>query len=119
MAPIFFLLIFAGIEFATIGTIRSTSHNAAYEAARKIVIPGADANDASTEAKRIMAIVGVNSMTVTVTPSVITNETQEVTVALSVPYSENAVFTPWFAGDVVLQSSITMKTERNDGVLVP
>lgn len=27
--PIFFLLIFAGLEFAVVGTIRSTSHNAA------------------------------------------------------------------------------------------
>jgi Flp pilus assembly protein TadG len=76
VAPVFFLILMAGIEFAVIGTIRSTSHNAAYEAARKLVIPGAAASAGISEAERIMSVVGVNTLTVTTIPSVITEETQ-------------------------------------------
>lgn len=117
VAPVFFMLLFGGIEFAVIGTIRSTSHNAAYEAARKLVIPGAVARDGIDEAERIMSIIGVNTLTVTTTPAVITEETQEVTVDISIPYADNAIFTPMFLGDLTLQSSITMTTERYDGLV--
>lgn len=118
VAPLFFLLLMAGIEFAMIATIRSTSHNAAYEAARELVIPGADAADGIAEAERIMSVVGVNDLTVTTTPSVIAEDTQEITVNISIPYANNAIFTPLFLGNLTLQSSITMRTERYDGFVV-
>ncbi|HIK92418.1 MAG TPA: pilus assembly protein [Planctomycetes bacterium] len=57
VAPIFFILLFGGIEFATLSTIRATSHNAAYEGARKLVIPGADVTVGIAEAERIMSII--------------------------------------------------------------
>lgn len=114
VAPIFFTLVFAGIEFSVIGTIRSTSHNAAYEAARKLVIPGAVAQDGIDEAKRILAIVGVDTLTVTTTPAVIDDTTREIKVDIAIPYAQNAVFTPWFVGNVTLQSECTLKTERYD-----
>lgn len=42
VAPVFFLMLFAAMEFAVAGTIRSTANNAAYEAARLLVVPGAN-----------------------------------------------------------------------------
>ncbi|MCA9047569.1 MAG: pilus assembly protein [Planctomycetaceae bacterium] len=117
VAPVFFMLLFAGIEFALLSQIRSTAHNAAYEAARMLVIPGADAAAGITEAERIMAIVGVDTLTVTVTPGTITDDTHEVTVNVSVPYASNAVFTPFFTGSVVLNSSVTLATERYSGIV--
>src|SRR5210317_459873 len=71
VAPVFFILLFGGIEFAILSTIRATSHNAAYEAARKLVIPGADPAVGIAEAERIMGVIGVDTLTVTVTPTVI------------------------------------------------
>lgn len=116
VVPIFFTMLFAGIEFATIGTIRATSHNAAYEAARVLVVPGAVASDGVNEAERIMSIVGVNTLTVTTSPAVIRDDTREVTVNIAIPYANNAVFTPWFVGNVTLQSSCTLRTERYEGI---
>lgn len=116
VVPIFFTMLFAGIEFATIGTIRATSHNAAYEAARKLVVPGAVAADGIDEATRIMSIVGVNTLTVTTTPRVIRDDTREITVSIAIPYARNAVFTPWFVGNVTLQSNCTLRTERYEGL---
>ncbi|MEQ9411011.1 MAG: pilus assembly protein [Fuerstiella sp.] len=116
VVPIFFLLLFAGIEFATLGTIRSTAHNAAYEGARKLVIPGALASEGIDEAKRVLGVVGVDVLTVTTTPSVITDDTQQVTLTVSIPYDSNAVFVPYFTGGLTIQSSVTLKTERYGGI---
>ena len=117
VAPVFFLLLFAGIEFGTLSTIRATSHNAAYEGARKLVIPGADVAIGIAEAERIMGIIGVDNLTVTVTPNVITNNTREVTVNISIPYDDNAVFVPMFTGGLTINSSTTLATERYDGIV--
>lgn len=119
VAPLFFTLLFATIEFATLNTIRNTCNNAAYEAARVLVVPGAVAADGITEAERILAIVGVDAMTVTVEPSVIDQATQNVTVRVEVPYAENAILVPVFTGNVVLTSEFTLKTERYDGIPGP
>ena len=119
VAPIFFFLLLAGIEFAVLGTIRSTANNAAYEAARVLVIPGADPADGVSEAERIMGIVGVHTLTVSVSPSTITDTTQEVTVDVSIPYDQNAVFTPFITGGLTVQASITLQTERYGGMAVP
>ena len=116
VVPFFFLVIFAGMEFAVLGTIRATSHNAAYEAARKIVVPGAKAAEGVDEAKRILSIVGVDTLTVTVTPPVVDDSTKSVTVNIDVPYASNAIFVPFFTGNVTLKSSVTLATERYDGI---
>lgn len=115
VAPLFFLLLFAAMEFAIAGTIRSTANNAAYEAARLIVVPGATNQEGVDEATRIMSIVGVNNLTVNVTPPVIDKDTSEVTVDIAIPYNQNAYFMPWFMGNVTIQSTYTLNTERSDG----
>ena len=115
VAPVFFVLLFAAMEFAVAGTIRSTANNAAYEAARQIVVPGASPQQGTDEAERIMSIVGVRSLTVDVSPAVIDETTLQVTVDIAIPYSENAFFTPWFMGDVTIRSTCTLNTERSDG----
>ena len=117
VAPIFFLLVFAGLEFAVLGTIRSTAQNAAYEGARNLVIPGAVAQTGIDEATRIMSIVGVDTLTVTVNPTVIDDNTKQVTVNVSVPYASNAIFTPFFTGSVTVNTSVTMATERYSGMV--
>lgn len=116
MTPMFFVLLFAGIEFSVLSTIRSTANNAAYEGARRLVIPGADAAIGIAEAERIMAVVGVNTLTVTVTPATITDETRDVTVRVSVPYADNSIIVPWFTGGLVINSESTLRTERYGGI---
>jgi len=116
VAPVFFVILLAGIEFSVLNTIRNTANNAAYEGARKLVIPGAVASSGRQEAERIMGIVGVHALTVTVTPSTIDDETREVTVDVSIPYASNAIIVPWFTGDVTIHSQVTLLTERYGGV---
>ena len=116
VAGAFFMILFTAVEFCNLCNIRNTANNAAYEAARRVVIPGASTETAELEAQRIMNIVGVNVLTVTVTPEVITEDTREVTVRVEIPYARNAIVMPMFTGDVVVTSEATLATERYDGM---
>ena len=56
-APIFFLFLLAAFEFGWLNVIRHTADNAAYEAARTVIVPGATVADARAKANRILGIV--------------------------------------------------------------
>lgn len=80
-----------------------------------LVIPGAVAADGVDEAKRIMGVVGGDTLTVSVTRTTISGTTESVHVNIDIPYAKNAIFTPWFVGNVTLKSSCRLATERYDG----
>ena len=112
VAPLFFMFLFASAEFASVGTIRSSVQNAAYEGARLLIKPGGDPQEAKDEATRILSAIGVRKLTVEVTPDTINDTTETVTVEVKVPYADNTVLTPWFFGNRTLTSSCSMRTER-------
>lgn len=116
VVPIALVIVFAGMEFAGLFIIRNTVHNAAYEAARAAIIPGAKSEDARSQAESVMAALGVRNLTVVVDPPMISNDTRNVTVEVAVPWSENAIMLPMFTGGVTIRSRITMRTERYFGV---
>lgn len=111
-APILFLFVFAGIEFARVNMISDTCENAAFEGARRGIVPGATATDCENEAQQILDIVGITDSTITVTPTVITEETPTVTVNVDIPLnSANGYVAPkYFLGDT-LTKSITLNRE--------
>lgn len=112
VAPLVFLVIFTMFEFSRMNVIRHTADNAAYEAARMVMVPGASADDAVAEANRILAVVGARGSDVSVTPSVIERSTREVTVEVEVPMSRNALVAPHFTGESSIHSRATLRTER-------
>jgi Flp pilus assembly protein TadG len=112
-APIFFLFLLAAFEFGWLNVMRHTADNAAYEAARAAMVPGASAADATAKANAILNVVGARGAKVSVTPSVITNSTTDVTVAVDIPMSSNGLITPRFTGNTTLHSVSTLKTERS------
>src|SRR3990170_776120 len=83
--PIFFLFLLAAFEFGWLNVIRHTADNAAYEAARTAMVPGATAAEARTKANRLLRIVGTRGARVTVSPDQLTAETEEITVAIAIP----------------------------------
>lgn len=112
VAPVFFLVVFAMFEFSRLNVIRHTADNAAYEAARAAIVPGATATDATNEADRILRVVGARGVTVTINPPVIDRSTDSVTVEVSVPMRQNALVAPRFTGASVMRSKATLRTER-------
>jgi Flp pilus assembly protein TadG len=111
-APIFLLFLLAAFEFGWMNVIRHTSDNAAYEAARIAMVPGATAAEASSKAANMLRIVGARGAKVTVTPAVLTPETEQVTIEVDIPMNRNGLIAPRFTKNKTLHSESTLRTER-------
>jgi len=110
--PIFVLFLMASFEFGWLNVVRHTTDNAAYEAARCVMVPGATADEATKKAKSILKAIGVRGAKITVDPSNITASTEKVTVTIDVPMKQNALVVPKFTSKTKLTSTATLRTER-------
>ncbi|MEP6171764.1 MAG: TadE family protein, partial [Rhodopirellula bahusiensis] len=107
------LTIFMCMELARMNMARNLAQDAAYYAARTAIVPGATAEEAIAEAETIMQSLFSSGYDVDCTP--INDETEEVTVTVSLSLDDVALFAPMFLGNVELTSSATMQTERYNG----
>lgn len=112
VAPVFFLFLLASIEFSRLNIIRHTADNAAYEAARIAMVPGATAAEAVNEANRILNIAGARGATVAVNPPVLGPNIDQITVTVDVPMGSNGWVTPKFTGNRTMRSQSTLRAER-------
>lgn len=112
--PILFLLVFGAIEICRLNIMRHTAENAAYEGARRAIVPGATAAQAQQAASNILSIVGVSGadVAVSVTPAVIADETSEVTVTVEIPVGNHGWLVPTFTNGLTLRRSCTLLRER-------
>jgi Flp pilus assembly protein TadG len=111
-APLFFLFLLTAFEFGWMNVVRHTADNAAYEAARIAIVPGATATEAIAEANRLLDIVRARGAEVTVTPPNLTVDTQEVTVSIDIPLDRNGLILPRFTATRWISSESTLRTER-------
>jgi Flp pilus assembly protein TadG len=118
-APILFMFFFASLEFSRVNMIRQSVENAVYEGARRGIVPGATADDCRASAQVVLSSISTNGATITVTPSAITKDTPEVTVAVSVPVNNNSWVVPFFFRDKVINGSMTLLRERFETSSVP
>lgn len=97
-----FLFFFAALEFCRVAMIRHTVANAAYEAARAAIVPGATSANAEAKAREILNSIFLRKFTVAVSPTTIASSTQFVDVTISVPLDQN-LFAPsvFFTGKSV------------------
>ena len=110
--PILFIFLFAALEFCGMNNLRHTADNAAYEGARKGILPGATAVDVTNEAQRIMTAIGAQNVTVSVTPAVLTEDTPELEVLVNVPIAGNGWIAPiYFRGRTALTGRCLMIRE--------
>jgi hypothetical protein len=111
-APVFFLFLLAAFEFGWMNVLRHTADNAAYDAARTAMVPGATADEAKTKANNLLNIIGARGAAVTVTPAVLSPSTDEVTVDVRIPMNRNGLILPRFTAAKTIHSSSTLRTER-------
>ncbi len=163
VVPLFLLFLFAAIEFGRLNMVRHMVDNAAYEAARNAMVPGATTQEAVDEANRVLALTGITGAQIHIatvqlgetsssssstggnasatgvanasanglanssanglgggnTPPAneqIDDETVQVTVTVTVPFTVNALLSPVFAKDANVVRSSTLKTERYYGI---
>ena len=115
-APILFLIVFSTVEFWQINTYRNMATEAAYEAARFGVLPGATAEQVEQRALDAMAKVGATGTFVNVEPAIIEIDTQEITVTVNLPVADNGwVVSKFFAPqNIVRQSTMVRELARFD-----
>ena len=118
-APILFMFFFASLEFSRVNMIRQSIENAVYEGARRGIVPGATADDCRSSAQAVLNSVFASNATISVTPSVITKDTTEVTVTVTVPVNSNSWVIPCFFANKTISSAMTLKRERFETSNVP
>lgn len=106
--PIIFLLFLGSLELTTMNIIRHSASNAAYEAARKAAIPGADPEVAKSEALLVLTALGfANGASVDVT---VTEEFSEATI--TVPTEGNSWGLTRFSGGLTIVKSCKLTREQ-------
>ena len=111
VAPILFLFFFAAFEFCRVNMIRHTADNAVYEAARVAIIPGATSGEATAEAQLILNSIGLSSSVIEVTPNNIEDDTEEVTVRVTVSLDDNSFLPNTFVAGKDIVRELTMRRE--------
>ena len=111
VAPLLFLFFFAAFEFCRVAMIRHTADSAVYEGCRTGMIPGATTGEAEAETRRVLGTLGVTNVNVSVTPSLIDRETDEVTVRVEVPLDENSFVPNQFVAGRSIVRQLTMQRE--------
>lgn len=111
--PLFLMIVFAGFEFSRICLVRNAAHNAAYQAARRVMVPGATVADANAEASRLLNVFGVNTFTLVVNPNPITLATNRITVSIDIPANQCGWITPMFTNSLMIRAGSTLIAERD------
>ncbi len=111
--PLFLMVLFAGFEFSRVCLIRNAAHNAVYQAARRVMVPGATVADANAEATRLLSVFGVNSFTLTINPTPITLAANRVTVSIDIPASQCSWIAPRFTNSLTIHAGSTLFAERD------
>ncbi len=111
--PVFLMIVFAGFEFSRICLVRNAAHNAAYQAARRVMVPGATVADANAEASRLLSVFGVSTFTLTVNPNPITLAANRVTVSVDIPADQCGWIAPMFTTSRMIHAGSTLFAERD------
>lgn len=112
VAPIFFLVLFGGVEFASIHVTQCAIENAAFEGVRHGIVPGATAAGCRQCAESILDATRIKVYEVDVQPSVIDSTTNEVSVTVTVPMiPENKFGLSAFLNGGDLEITITLPRE--------
>ena len=120
VAQVFFLLVFVCIEFCRLNMIQNLTQDAAYYAARRAMVPGATVAEAKAEANRILGLLGTRGATILINgDDTLTEDSDEISVQITVPMNANALLVPQFTKDFEFQATATMRTERYDGYYDP
>lgn len=111
VSSIVFFLLFAFVAFSRVNTIRHTIENGAYEGARRGIVPGATGLQVISSVRNVLQSAQIAKATITVAPSVITDETPSVAVTISVPVAGNLYTSSDLFAVQTLRSSCTLTRE--------
>ena len=109
--PILLMVLFGGYELAHANMILHSTESAAYEGARTGIIPGATSEKIETSVRQLLLAVGIKNFNVAVSPAIIDETTETVTVNVSVPVRENMSFPAFFLKDPTFRGRCELSRE--------
>jgi Flp pilus assembly protein TadG len=110
VSPIILILFIGAVEITQLNFLRHTAANAAYEGARRAIVPGGTASDAQTEALALLTLVGIaNGASVTVS-----QVPERVQVTVSIPASQNSWGLNTFSAGCQVVQACTLMRENTD-----
>ena len=118
VVPLVFLFFWAAIDIVRFGILRHVADTASYEAARCVIVPGANIDEAKARADEVLATFGIQNATTTVTPNPIRETTAAVTVRVEALVDSNSWILPRFTKGKKLVSETTLLTERAPAVQI-
>jgi Flp pilus assembly protein TadG len=107
VAPLIFLLFLGAIELTRLNFLRHSAANAAYEAARASIVPGASAADGVAEATALLNTVGA-SQDIDVDINVTVNAVQA---TVTIPVNSNSWGLGRFTRNLNLVETCTLRRE--------
>ncbi len=114
VAPIFFMVIFASVEFSRVAMIQNAVENAAFEGARRGIVPGGNAAICKSTTENLVDLAGIHAATVTVAPAIIDSTTTSVAVTVELPMSaENGFGISGFLRDKTMTKTVNLRVERD------
>lgn len=113
VAGLLFFFVCACFEFSRVMMLTNVADTAAYETARRLIIPGANADNGISVGSGLIRSAGVPNSTVTAFPNVITDATGFVTVTVRIPVDSNSWLMPVFFSGKSIVRKLTLLTERN------
>jgi Flp pilus assembly protein TadG len=111
-APLAFLLLCGSIEYGRAHMVLNATANAAYQGARRAMVPGATSSQVITTANATLTASSVKSATVTVSPSTILTTTTTVSVTVSVPLNSNIWIGSFFTKNMTIARTCTLSREK-------
>ena len=112
VVPIFFTVVFALFELGHYLILRDTLSEAARAAARAAMAFGGSTTDAEARANAVLATVGANNATITFSPATVSDSTTQVSVNITIPFSENSLFLPpIFIENATIRGACTLACE--------
>ncbi len=123
VSTVMFPLIFASLEFVRVGMLESMAENAAYSAARHVMVPGATKADAIARANAVMGRIGARDVEIEIeakdkdgaVQSEIDDSTARIKVYVEIPLNKNSFALAHFTGNKTLSATSTMRFESYDG----
>jgi Flp pilus assembly protein TadG len=88
-ASVLFMFLFAMLEFGRYNMILQTANNAAFDAARACIVPGASVSLGQAAGTTTLSAAGIRDYTVSISPNPITGTTSTVTATVTIPVTTN------------------------------
>lgn len=109
--PVLLAILMGSYELARANMMLHSTESAAYEGARVGIIPGATPESVRAAVGGVLNSVGVRKFDIAITPEVITNQTIDIEVLVTVPLRENLALPTFFIQDPTFQGTCTLQRE--------